>query len=167
MALVFAIAMQVAIARAAQGASDLPIGIGAEVARNTCLSCHEADLIRQQRLTRAGWDRELDKMIRWGANVAPAERAVLLEYLTANWNPTPLNAARPVASERGAAVFTRACLVCHQADIIAQQRLERAGWVREVEKMVRWGATLTDLERDSLIDYLAGRFRPTSQPLPR
>lgn len=163
MALVFASATHVAIALAAQGAPldvDVPAGIGAEVARSACLSCHEADLIRQQRLTRAGWDRELDKMIRWGANVTPAERAVLLDYLAANWSPRSLDAARAAAGERGATIFMRACLACHQTDLIAQQRLERAGWVREVDKMVRWGATVTDPERESLIDYLAERFPP-------
>jgi mono/diheme cytochrome c family protein len=90
---------------------------------------------------------------------------VLLDYLAANWSPRPLAAAAaPAAATEGAAtVFARACLVCHETDIIAQQRLERAGWVREVDKMVRWGATVTEAERNLLIDYLAGRFRPTGQ----
>ena len=50
--------------------------------RNTCLVCHDEDIIRQQRLTRAQWDRELNKMIGWGARVAPEDRATLLDYLS-------------------------------------------------------------------------------------
>jgi hypothetical protein len=49
--------------------------------RSTCLVCHDDGLILQQRLTRAQWDRELNKMIEWGARVAPEDRAALLDYL--------------------------------------------------------------------------------------
>jgi hypothetical protein len=49
--------------------------------RSTCVVCHEDDLILQQRLTRAQWDRELDKMTGWGARVSPEDRAMFLDYL--------------------------------------------------------------------------------------
>jgi len=49
--------------------------------RERCLVCHDDDVIRQQRLTRAQWDRELNKMIGWGARVQPEERQSLLDYL--------------------------------------------------------------------------------------
>ena len=50
--------------------------------RETCVICHEDDVIRQQRLTRAQWDRELNKMIGWGARVRAEDRETLLDYLT-------------------------------------------------------------------------------------
>ena len=50
--------------------------------RGACLACHQDDVIRQQRLTRAQWDRELNKMIGWGARVQPEDREILLDYLT-------------------------------------------------------------------------------------
>jgi len=49
--------------------------------RETCLTCHDDDVIRQQRLTRAQWDRELNKMMNWGARVQPENRETLLDYL--------------------------------------------------------------------------------------
>jgi DMSO/TMAO reductase YedYZ molybdopterin-dependent catalytic subunit len=52
------------------------------VLRESCLVCHQEDVIRQQRLTREQWDRELDKMIGWGARVRPPDRETLLDYLT-------------------------------------------------------------------------------------
>jgi sulfite oxidase len=52
------------------------------VFRETCVQCHEEDVIRQQRLTHAQWDRELNKMIGWGARVRPEDRETLLDYLT-------------------------------------------------------------------------------------
>ena len=50
--------------------------------RSTCLVCHDEDIIRQQRLTRAQWDRELNKMIGWSARVRPEDREVFLDYLS-------------------------------------------------------------------------------------
>src|SRR5207245_3578486 len=37
----------------------------------TCIGCHEADIITGQRLNRAQWDRELNKMSGWGAKIDP------------------------------------------------------------------------------------------------
>jgi DMSO/TMAO reductase YedYZ molybdopterin-dependent catalytic subunit len=49
--------------------------------RETCLTCHDEDVIRQQRLTRAQWDREINKMTGWGARVESGKRDALLDYL--------------------------------------------------------------------------------------
>jgi hypothetical protein len=49
--------------------------------RQSCLICHDEDVIRQQRLSRAQWDREINKMTGWGARVEPDRREMLLEYL--------------------------------------------------------------------------------------
>jgi cytochrome c553 len=138
-------------------AQDLPPGPGREPVTTRCLSCHEADLIVQQRLTRTGWGRTLDKMARWGATVEPAEREAMLDYLSALYAPTPA-ASHLVATAGSEATYKRACLTCHEDDLIESQRLTRAGWVREVEKMVRWGAVVADSEKDALIDYLAARY---------
>ena len=50
--------------------------------RETCLVCHGEDVIRQQRLTRAQWNREIDKMAAWGADVDEDAREELVKYLT-------------------------------------------------------------------------------------
>jgi sulfite oxidase len=57
--------------------------------KNACAVCHEDDVIRQQRLTRGQWDRELNKMTGWGAKVKDEDRAGLLEYLFSNYGPRP------------------------------------------------------------------------------
>jgi len=51
------------------------------VFRDSCVRCHQEDVVQQQRLTRAQWDRELNKMIGWGARVRPEDRETLLDYL--------------------------------------------------------------------------------------
>jgi hypothetical protein len=53
-----------------------------------CQACHDDDVIRQQRLTRAQWDRELNKMAGWtpaNQQLSPADRQTILDYLSANF----------------------------------------------------------------------------------
>lgn len=131
---------------------------GADVLTRRCVSCHESDIITSQKLSLAGWTNSVNKMVRWGAVITPAERDVLQPYLAANFGPRP--AASHATGEAGAASYQRACLTCHDADIIGQQKLSRTGWTRSVEKMMRWGATVSADEKDPLIDYLSSRFGP-------
>lgn len=149
----------IAVAPAAQApvAVDLPDGPGAAVVRARCLSCHEADLIAGQRLTEAGWGREIDKMVRWGARVPDTDRETLLSYLTTHFPPQPSSAdASP--DQGGEAVFSRACLSCHGVDLVESQRLSPAGWTREIDKMVRWGAVVSDAEKAALAAWLSARY---------
>jgi mono/diheme cytochrome c family protein len=141
------------------GAQELPPGPGREEVTSRCVSCHESDLIVQQRLSRTGWGRTLDKMVRWGAVVESSEREPMLDYLSAHFAPKPA-ASHLVATAGTEAIYKRACLACHEDDLIESQRLTRAGWVREVDKMIRWGADVAPADRDALVDYLAARYPP-------
>ena len=71
----------------------------------------------------------------------------------------PLEAQQPPSLDGadGQTVRTK-CLGCHQAELIAQQRLTRDGWDREVAKMERWGVVLSATEREQMLTFLAGRF---------
>ena len=59
---------------------------------------------------------------------------------------------------------TTACTECHEARIILQQRLSKAAWTKEVDKMTKWGAVVDASDRDALIDYLSINFSPEAQP---
>jgi len=59
---------------------------------------------------------------------------------------------------------TTACLECHEARIVLQQRLSKAAWTKEVDKMVKWGAVVDAADRDALIDYLSTNFSPDKPP---
>jgi cytochrome c553 len=137
-------------------AQELPSAPGRDEVVRRCVTCHETDLIAQQRLSAAGWGREVDKMTRWGAGVESAERDAIVAYLSAHFGTAP--AGQVGAAGQADATYKRACLVCHEADLIEGQRLNRTGWTREVDKMIRWGAGVSDSEKALLIDYLAGRF---------
>lgn len=139
----------------------LPAGAGLDVLNKRCISCHEADIISGQKLSLIGWTRSIDKMVRWGATISPAERDVLQPYLAQHFAPRPV-ASHP-STDAGAAAegtYRRVCLTCHEADIVEQQKLTPTGWTRSVEKMVRWGAAVSDAEKQPLVDYLAARFGP-------
>lgn len=71
-----------AAAAARPSAPDPPVAF-----KNACLTCHQDDVIRQQKLTRAQWDRELNKMTGWGAQVSPDSRESFLDYLSTNFGP--------------------------------------------------------------------------------
>jgi len=76
-------------------------------------------------------------------------------------SPPPTGAALPAGE--GAEVARSRCLTCHGVDLIAQQRLARDEWSRELDKMVAWGAGVTEPERPLLLDYLASQFGKVAQ----
>jgi hypothetical protein len=51
---------------------------------------------------------------------------------------------------------TTACTEC-------QQRLGKAAWAKEVDKMVKWGVLVEPADRDSFVDYLSANF-PAEKP---
>jgi len=55
--------------------------------KEACIGCHEADIVAGQRITRAQWDREINKMTGWGATVKPANRDEILDFLTQHFGP--------------------------------------------------------------------------------
>ena len=144
-------------ARQAPAGQDAP----APFAAPECLACHGVDLITQQRLSPPAWAREVEKMIRWGAPVAPEKKEALVADFASRFRPGPAPQPPSVAPARaGEDVYNRACIVCHGADLVEQQRLTLAGWTREVGKMVAWGAPVSEAERPVLAAYLAARLPP-------
>ncbi|MDX1978905.1 MAG: hypothetical protein SFV51_01455 [Bryobacteraceae bacterium] len=86
-------------------------------------------------------------------------RILLMGLLTAG----ALVSADPAVIEKGRAEEKRQCVACHGLRIIQVQRLSRAAWGRELDKMANWGAALED--RESLIEYLVANFGD-DKPLP-
>jgi hypothetical protein len=104
-------------------------------------------------------------------------------YLRPSPDPAPQEAELPeLGTELGELppgpmkeVADQACLHCHSADLIRQQRLNEKQWAAEVEKMVVWGAAVPEDRKDALVAYLFehfgpdnDRFRPVAaRPAPR
>ena len=144
-------------------AQQLPAGTGADVLKSRCVICHESDIITSQRLSLTGWTNSINKMVRWGSQITPEERAVLQPYLAMHFAPKPaashaIPQGQAPALSAAEGTYKRACQTCHDTDIIEQQRLTKTGWTRSVEKMMRWGAQVTEADKEPLVDYLVSRF---------
>lgn len=57
---------------------------GRQEEQRSCSPCHSLRLVDSQRLSRKAWDKELTKMIGWGA-VVP-DRELLLDYLSREYS---------------------------------------------------------------------------------
>lgn len=105
-----------------------------KIAENACLSCHQEEMLQQQRLTKAQWEKTVTKMAGWGANLEEADKPALVAYLADNYGPDAgafvpptIEAAPELArldpiddgdyangnAEKGKATYTDKCSGCH------------------------------------------------------
>jgi DMSO/TMAO reductase YedYZ molybdopterin-dependent catalytic subunit len=96
----------------------------------------------------------------YGWNVVPRTRINVVRELPGDRAPAGIAPAASVTTVAQPASFRSSCGVCHEEDLIRQQRLTRADWDREINKMIGWGAKLTDEDRAGFLDYLSGNFGP-------
>jgi len=101
---VIAFALTSPLASSQKLAEDLPAGPMQAKATTSCLECHEGRIILQQRLSKAAWTKEVDKMVKWGAVVDANDRDALIDYLSTNFNPDQLQYQAPrTSTEKGSA----------------------------------------------------------------
>ena len=110
---------------------------GPALVAEACLACHSQELLHQQRLTPAQWEKVVKKMAGWGATVAADDVPIVSAYLAARYG---LDAGTyevgaisaelavqeiapaddgPFAQgnvERGGALYVARCAPCHGAD---------------------------------------------------
>jgi hypothetical protein len=61
-----------------------PEDTGKKAEQHSCTPCHSLRLVESQRLSRAAWQKEVDKMIGWGAVVS--DKQLLIDYLSRNYS---------------------------------------------------------------------------------
>jgi hypothetical protein len=84
--------------------------------------------------------------------------ALLLNGVTLAWAGSDDLPSGPVQGK-----VRTACTECHDAHIIVQQRLSKGTWIKEVDKMIKWGTVIEAGDRDAFIDYLSTNF-PVDKP---
>ena len=72
--------------------------------------------------------------------------------------------ADPAVVARGQKEEARSCIPCHSLRLIHSQRLSRAAWTKELDKMAGWGTVMND--RDALLEYLVANFGDDKAPPP-
>jgi mono/diheme cytochrome c family protein len=58
---------------------------GATLLNTVCSQCHGTDRITSAKKTREKWDQTVSRMITRGAQLTDAQKAVLVDYLAANY----------------------------------------------------------------------------------
>ncbi|MGH2399574.1 MAG: molybdopterin-dependent oxidoreductase, partial [bacterium] len=95
----------------------------------------------------------------YGWNVVPRVAVDVVSRLSDTRPPAALLA--PTSTPPAA--YQNACSVCHGEDIVRQQRLTRAQWEAEINKMIGWGARVDGDDRDALLDYLSSTYGPRNR----
>lgn len=126
-----------ALAPSTSASASVPTDRGPQIVAEACLACHSDEMLRQQRLTAAQWEKVVKKMAGWGANVAGDDVPVVSAYLTTNYGldagpyqveiiaaaeapreiaPTEDGAFEGGNADRGGSLYGARCASCHGAD---------------------------------------------------
>ncbi|MBX3193215.1 MAG: c-type cytochrome [Labilithrix sp.] len=173
----------IAIADAGDASSG-PSFDGEAMVASACLSCHSPEMIAQQRLTQAQWNKVVTKMVTWGATLEPADVAPLVAYLSTKhaldggaYAPATLSAAQaaeeiapqddgPFANgdaARGRPIYVDKCSGCHGAEarghigvlLVDRPMLRRASDFARVVRRGRGKMTPVPLSDAEMGDVLA------------
>jgi competence protein ComEA len=90
----FVVVALVGCAARATGQDSFPDGPGKDVMVRVCGTCHPAARSAAVRLTRAGWQAVIAKMVSLGAKASDEELTTVLDYLATNFKgdaPKPVN----------------------------------------------------------------------------
>jgi competence protein ComEA len=121
--------------------TQLPDGPGKQETMRVCGTCHPPDRAASVRLTRAGWQDVMTKMVGLGAKGTDQELESVLTYLSTNFKgdarkPLNLNTATSIDLE----------------SICAMLRKESAAWI-EYRKKQGPCKTVDDLKKVSGLDF--------------
>jgi hypothetical protein len=68
--------------------------------------------------------------------------------------------ANPLPPDEHMPLVLGACIPCHSAEMVAQQRLDRPTWEAIVDRMISYGAPITPETRSLILRYLETRLGP-------
>lgn len=66
----------------------------------------------------------------------------------------------PIDEPEGQVLLEERCTVCHTLDRVERAQKSRESWVDTVDRMIGYGAQLSDSERTMLLDYLVDVYGP-------
>ena len=78
-------------------AADFDMNAAKKEEQSECTACHGLRFIHSQRLSKAAWQKELDKMAGWGATMK--DRDLLLAYLSAEYSDAKPVPQSPLSSD--------------------------------------------------------------------
>jgi cytochrome c5 len=147
-ALLLAGALAVATVVAAQDTSS---DKGEQIQNGACLGCHDLRPIQTAAYDKAGWEMVVSSMIDKGADVKPADKAVLVDFLVRSHGPLP--------EGPGKDILLNTCTICHDLSRVRAHTVSRDEWEETLLAMLNEGAMLSDQDFPVLLNYLAKNFR--------
>ena len=78
-------------------AADVDMEAAKKEEQRECVACHGLRFIHSQRLSKAAWQKELDKMVGWGAEIK--DKQLLLDYLAAEYSDAKPVPQDPLSSD--------------------------------------------------------------------
>jgi cytochrome c5 len=124
---------------------------GEQILNGSCTICHDLRMVDVQALDKAGWTDSVESMIQRGADVAPGDLPILIDYLVANHGPLPDGAGRNIV--------LNICTMCHDLKRVRRNLATREEWEETLGAMLNEGAPLSDQDFPVVLSYLAKNFK--------
>jgi cytochrome c5 len=125
---------------------------GEQILNGSCTTCHDLRMIDVQALDKAGWTDSVESMIRRGADVAPDDLPILIDYLVTNHGPLPDGPGRNIV--------LNICTMCHDLKRVRRNLATREEWEETLGAMLNEGAPLSEQDFPVVLNYLARNFKP-------
>jgi mono/diheme cytochrome c family protein len=135
-----------------------------DVVRKNCVACHGIDDYAFYAQDRAAWQKLLaDKHRPGDADLAEADRNILLDWLAAKFGPTakpfprtyvPPEITTFFSDPEAKRLMNRACTRCHGLERVQDVRNGEEGWRATLVDMRERGANLSDEELEHLVEWL-------------
>ena len=144
------LAVALACAAVVTGAQDTSPDKGEQLQNAACLGCHDLRPIQTASYDKDGWAMVVSSMIEKGADVKPADKPVLVDFLFKNHGPLPEGAGKDI--------LLNTCTVCHDLGRVRAHTVSREEWEETLSAMLNEGAMLSDQDFPVLLNYLARNF---------
>jgi cytochrome c5 len=123
---------------------------GEQILNGSCTTCHDLRLVDVQALDKDGWTNNVESMIQRGADVAPDDLPILIDYLVTNHGPLP--------DGPGKNIVLSICTMCHDLKRVRQNLSTREEWEVTLGAMLNEGAPLSEQDFPVVLNYLAKNF---------
>ena len=146
-----AFALLALLSTALVAAQDTSADKGEQIQNAACLGCHDLRPIQTAAYDKDGWTMVVSSMIEKGAEVKPADKAVLIDFLLKGHGPLP--------DGPGKDILLNTCTICHDLGRVRAHTVSRDEWEETLLAMLNEGAMLSDQDFPVLLNYLSRNFR--------